>query len=181
MSDVSTQHVLLGLLAGGAKHGYDLKRSHDARLPHGKPLAFGQVYATLGRLERDGLVEPVGHDQEAGPERTTFQLTVPGRAAIEVWLAEVEPPMPHVTNALFAKVLVALLAADEETARDYLRRQRAAHTERIRALTRVKTAPAASTGDIVAADYAIAHLDADVRWLETTLSRVAALTREVRG
>jgi DNA-binding PadR family transcriptional regulator len=177
---VSTVHVLLGLLAGGAKHGYDLKRAHDARMPHAKPLAFGQVYSTLSRLERDGLVEPVGQDQVGGPERTSFGLTQRGRDTLSVWLADVEPPLPYVTNALFARMLVALLAADAATARDYLTRQRAAHTGRIRELTKIKVDADASVGDVVAADYAIAHLDADLRWLQSTLARVAALNKEVR-
>jgi DNA-binding PadR family transcriptional regulator len=178
---MSTAHVLLGLLAGGAKHGYDLKRAHDARMPQAKPLAFGQVYATLARLQRDGLVEASGQDQAGGPERTSFSLTEAGRAALAGWLAEVEPPMPHVTNALFAKVLVALLAADEATARDYLTRQRSAHTGRIRELTKLKLRPEGPVGDVIAADYAIAHVDADLRWLETTLGRVTELNREVHS
>jgi DNA-binding PadR family transcriptional regulator len=178
---MSTPHVLLGLLAGGARHGYDLKRAYDSRLAQAKPLAFGQVYATLGRLERDGLVRAVGHDQAGGPERTVYELTEPGRDSLAEWLAEVEPPMPHVNSVLLAKVVVALLAASEAVARDYLVRQRGAHTERIRVLTAVKFGAGANTGDVVAADYAIAHLDADLRWLETTLQRVAQLNREVRG
>jgi DNA-binding PadR family transcriptional regulator len=178
---MSTPHVLLGLLAAGARHGYDLKRAYDARLPHAKPLAFGQVYATLGRLERDGLVHAIGHDQAGGPERTSYELTEKGRDALGEWLGEIEPPMPHVTTALLEKVLVALLAADEGVARDYLVRQRQAHAGRIRELTALKLDAGASTGDVVAADYAIAHLDADLRWLDTTLQRVAALNREVRG
>jgi DNA-binding PadR family transcriptional regulator len=178
---MSTAHVLLGLLAGGAKHGYDLKRAHDTRMPQAKPLAYGQVYSTLGRLQRDGLVEAVGQDQDAGPERTSFGITDSGRATLAQWLAEVEPPMPYVTNVLFAKVLVALLVADQATARDYLARQRSAHTGRIRELTKIKIDGGAAVGDVIAHDYAIAHLDADLRWLEATSARVAALHQEVRG
>ncbi len=176
---MSTAHVLLGLLSGGARHGYDLKRAHDARMPQAKPLAFGQVYSTLARLERDGLVRSVGQDQAGGPERTSFSLTPRGRTALTEWLAEVEPPMPYVTNALFAKVLVALLTSGESTARDYLARQRSAHAGRIRELTKTKLDPAGSVGDVIAADYAIAHLAADLRWLETTLDRVAQLNGEI--
>jgi DNA-binding PadR family transcriptional regulator len=176
---VSTPHVLLGLLAGGSRHGYELKRAHDSRLPHAKPLAFGQVYATLGRLERDGLVAPVGRDKAGGPERTAYELTGRGRSTLATWLAEVEPPMPYVTNALFAKVLVALLSADETTARNYLGRQRQAHMARVRELTRVKLD--GTLGDTIAADYAIAHLNADLEWLATTQARIQELDREVRG
>jgi DNA-binding PadR family transcriptional regulator len=178
---MSTPFVLLGLLAAGPRHGYDLKRAHDDRMPRAKPLAFGQVYATLGRLERDGLVEQSGQDREGGPDRTSYALTETGREKLDEWLTAVEPPAPFVTSALFSKVVVSLLAADAERARGYLVAQRAAHTGRLRELTAAKTAPDASVGDVVAADFAIAHLDADLRWLQTTLLRVADLDKEVHA
>src|SRR3954465_6198914 len=104
---MSTPHVLLGLLVAGPRHGYDLKRAHDERLPQAKPLAFGQVYATLGRLERDGFVEQTGPDREAGPDRTSSALTPAGRAQLDDWLDQVEPPAPYVNSALFSKVVVS--------------------------------------------------------------------------
>ena len=176
---MSTAHVLLGLLAGGPRHGYDLKRAHDDRLPRAKPLAYGQVYATLGRLERDGLVSEAGQDREGGPDRTSYEITDDGRQHLDTWLSAVEPPAPYVTSELFSKVVVALLAADAGRARDYLVAQRAAHMSRMRELTTAKTEPGASVGDVVAADYAIGHLEADLRWLQTTLTRVADLQKEV--
>jgi DNA-binding PadR family transcriptional regulator len=178
---VSTPHVLLGLLSAGPRHGYDLKKAHDERLPQGKPLGYGQVYATLGRLERDGLVEQTGQDQDAGPERTSYAVTEAGRAHLADWLATVEPAAPYVTSALFSKVVVSLLAAGVDQARDYLTAQRAAHLQRMRELTAVKTRPGAAVGDVVAADYALAHLDADLQWLQTTRLRVADLHREVHS
>jgi len=176
---VSTAFVLLGLLASGPRHGYDLKREHDIRLPQAKPIPFGQVYATLNRLVRDDLIAETGHEQAGGPERTAYALTERGRAALDGWLASVEPPAPHVNSTLFAKVVVAVLVADEATARRHLAAQRAAHTARLRELTAVKTAPDGRLADVLAADYAIAHLDADLRWMQTTLDRVADLRREV--
>lgn len=178
---MSTAHVLLGLLATGSKHGYELKRAHDERLPRAKPLAFGQVYATLGRLQRDGLVAPAGQDRGGGPDRTSYALTGEGRSALERWFTTVEPPMPYVASTLFAKVVVALLVADVDHARKYLVAQRQAHTARLRELTALKTAPSASFDDVVAADFAVAHLDADLRWLQTTLDRVADWHREVNS
>jgi DNA-binding PadR family transcriptional regulator len=176
---MSTAHVLLGLLARGPRHGYDLKRAHDERLPRAKPLAFGQVYATLGRLERDGLVAEAGQDRDGGPDRTSYTLTDAGRQHLNAWLTSIEAPAPYVTSELFNKVVVALLAADADKARDYLVAQRAAHLARMRELTAVKTTPGVSLGDVVAADYALGHLDADLSWLQTTLTRVTALEREV--
>ena len=176
---MSTSHVLLGLLTVGPQHGYDLKRAHDDRLPQAKPLAFGQVYATLGRLERDGLIEQAGQDRDGGPERTTYAITDAGREKLGEWLVAVEPPAPYLNSVLFAKVVVSLLASGAAAATDYLVAQRAAHTARMRELTAVKTTRDSTAGDVVAADYAIAHLDADLRWLQTTLLRVTDLYREV--
>ena len=68
--------------------------------------------------------------------------------------------------------MVALVAVGQEAARTYLIRQRAAHAERLREWTAIKSNPAAQLGDVLAADYAISHLDADLRWLQTTLDRV---------
>lgn len=174
-------NVLLGLLSTGPQHGYELKRAYDQRLPRAKPLAFGQVYATLGRLDRDGLVEQAGSDREGGPDRTLYALTDAGRSALAEWLDTVETPAPYVSSTLLAKVVVALLVTGSDQARDYLVAQRAAHTARLRELTSVKTDPSASIGDVIAADFAIAHLDADLRWLRTTLDRVADLHREVHS
>lgn len=175
MTGTATAHVLLGLLAAGPRHGYELKRAHDLRLPRARPLAFGQVYTTLARLARDGLVVPAGQDRAGGPDRTAYALTHAGRDTLDRWLAEVDPPAPYVTSTLLAKVVVALLVADTDRARAYLVAQRQAHTARLRELTATKTDPASSLGDVIAADFAIAHLDADLRWLQTTLDRVASL------
>ncbi|MDG4824189.1 PadR family transcriptional regulator [Asanoa sp. WMMD1127] len=178
---MSTAHVLLGLLASGPKHGYELKRSHDQRLPQAKPVAFGQVYATLGRLQRDGLVAAGGQERDGGPDRTSFEITEAGRARLDEWLGEIEPPAPYVASTLFAKVAVAVLVDGAERAHDYLVAQRAAHMERLRELTAVKTDPASPLGDVLAADFAILHLDADLRWVANTLERVADLHREVQS
>ncbi|MGW4464619.1 PadR family transcriptional regulator [Micromonospora sp. NBC_01796] len=177
---MSTAQVLLGLLAGGPQHGYELKRAHDERLPRTKPLGYGQVYATLGRLARDGLVAPAGQDRDGGPDRTSYALTDTGHAALDAWLAVVEPPAPYVSGTLFAKVAVALLVVGVDRTREYLIAQRQAHTVRLRELTQIKISASASLAEVVAADFAIVHLDADLRWLQATLERVADWHREVR-
>lgn len=176
---MSTPHLLLGLLTTDARHGYDLKRSHDACFPQARPIAFGQVYATLERLVRDGLVEIAGTEPGAGPNRTRYALTERGRAELQSWLAEVEPPAPFIANALFAKVVVALLAGGSADA--YLHDQRGAHMARMRELTALKTVSHASIRDVISADYALAHLDADLRWMDTTAQRLDALRQEVIG
>ena len=146
-------------------------------MPGAKPLPYGQVYSTLQRLERDGFVAVAEVVQEGGPERTLYELTPKGAERVREWLAEVEPPRPYAGGALFARVVMALVAGGD--ARAALDRQRAAHLERMRELTRAKTAPDASAAAVLAADYALFHLDADLRWMEQAMRRLADLTEEI--
>ncbi|MFI2779800.1 PadR family transcriptional regulator [Streptomyces sp. ALB3] len=186
---MSTRHVLLGLLAAGPCHGYDLKRQYDARFPQARPLAYGQVYTTLQRLVRDGLAEIDGTGSDGGPERTLYRTTDDGSHELARWAQEITAPAPFVTNEIFAKVVVSILVAaagarmgqdgPEPDAAAHLRAQRAAHMERMRELTALKTAPDADLSTVLAADYALVHLDADVRWMTTTTARIDTLTAEV--
>ncbi|MGI8694371.1 MAG: PadR family transcriptional regulator [Geodermatophilaceae bacterium] len=176
---MSVGHALLGLLADGQRHGYDLKQQYELRFPAAKPLAAAQIYATLERLLRDGLVVAGVTERVGGPDRTLFAVTDFGRAELDRWLAEVELPSEYVANLLAMKVTLALLVADQDVAADFLRRQREAHLARMREYTRVKTDPSTDVLRVVAADYAINHIDADVRWIETTLQRISRLTKEI--
>lgn len=91
---MSTRHILLGLLAGGPSHGYDLKRRHDERFPQARPLAYGQVYTTLQRLVRDGLAAVDGTDSDGGPERTLYRSTGDGSRELTRWAARSHRPRP---------------------------------------------------------------------------------------
>ncbi|MFF2522748.1 PadR family transcriptional regulator [Streptomyces liangshanensis] len=174
---MSTRHILLGLLATGPTHGYDLKRRHDERFPQARPLAYGQVYTTLQRLVRDGLAEIEETGSHGGPERTAYRRTDAGRRELADWAGSVTPPAPFVTNEIFTKVVVAILSDGDPAA--YLAAQRAAHMRRMRELTAVKSAPGAELATVLSADYALAHLDADLRWMATTADRLTTLTAEV--
>jgi DNA-binding PadR family transcriptional regulator len=167
---MSLAMVLLGVLADGPAHGYDLKRAHDERFPSARPLAYGQVYATLARLERDELVETLETRQGAGPERTVYAVTDTGRDELTRWLDATERPASYAAEELVRKTITALhLGADSG---DYLRRQRALHLETMRALTQER-ADTSELGTRIAMDHTLAHLDADLRWLEETRERVA--------
>ncbi|MGW4866734.1 PadR family transcriptional regulator [Streptomyces chartreusis] len=174
---MSTRHILLGLLATGPSHGYDLKRRHDERFPQARPLAYGQVYTTLQRLVRDGLAAVDGTDSDGGPERTMYRATDDGARELAHWAGEIAPPAPFVTNEIFAKVVVSILSGGDPDA--YLLAQRAAHMTRMRELTALKTAPGADLASVLSADYALNHLDADLRWMTTTAARLTTLTAEV--
>jgi DNA-binding PadR family transcriptional regulator len=133
------------------------------------------VYATLGRLERDGLVASVSEQPGRGPDRKLFAITDDGVTDLDTWLKEPEPVEPYVRSVLFGKVLLALLSG--RAADHVLQEQRGAHEERMRELTRLK-----AEGDIqtvVLADYALFHLEADLRWMELTEARLTKLSKEI--
>lgn len=178
---VSTGHVLLGLLSRGQRHGYDLKRAHDQALPAARPIAFGQVYAALDRLHRQGRVEPLAVQRVDGPDRTVYEITADGRAELASWLALPEEPGVHVANPLATKVNIALICGGGLAAERFLDLQRATHLQRMRHHTAVKTDPTSSLHQRLAADYAIAHLDADLHWMDAASARVATLEKEIDG
>ncbi len=173
---MSVPLTLLGLLEREPSHGYDLKRDYDAFFGRGKPLPFGQLYATLGRLARDGKVVMGETEPGAGPDRKRYVITDDGATELEAWLGEPVAPEPHLQTVLFAKVVLALML--ERDAERYLDTQRAAHLQRMRELTEVRRS--GGSVDALLADHALFHLEADLRWIDLTAARLDALAREVR-
>ncbi len=169
--------TLLGLLEREPSHGYDLKRDYDVLFGRGRPLPFGQVYATLGRLARDGKVVVGPSEPGAGPDRKRYAVTDEGVAEVEAWLAEPVEPEPHLQTVLFAKVTLALVLG--RPAERYLDAQRSAHLQRMRVLT--ETRRTGGVVDALLADYGLFHLEADLRWIDITAARLETLSEEVRG
>jgi DNA-binding PadR family transcriptional regulator len=168
--------TLLGLLEREPSHGYDLKRDYDTFFGRGKPLPYGQVYATLSRLARDGkaIAGPAEHGE--GPDRKRYAITEVGVQEVEEWLSEPTAPEPHLQTVLFAKVVLSLML--DRPADRYLDLQRSAHLRRMRELTEIKR-----QGDVVdtlLADHGLYHLEADLRWIDHTAARLDVLAREVR-
>src|SRR5215468_8852429 len=133
---MSVPLTMLGLLEREPSHGYELKRDYDAYFGRGRPLPFGQVYATLGRLARDGKVAAGEAEPGAGPDRKRYVITEAGATSFEEWLAEPVEAEPHLQTVLFAKVVLALML--DRPAHQYLDAQRAAHLQRMRQLTALK-------------------------------------------
>ena len=168
---------LLGLLEREPSHGYDLKREYDQLFGRGKPLPFGQVYATLSRLARDGKVIAVDSEPGGGPDRKRYVITEQGVSDLEAWLADPVAPEPHLQSVLFVKVVLAVIS--DRPAAEYLDAQRAAHLNRMRELTEVKRS--GRTVDALLADHGLFHLEADLRWIDLTSARLAHLAAEVRS
>src|SRR5690349_24938591 len=78
--------AFLALLEGRPRHGYDLKRAYDEHFGHDRPLHYGQVYATLSRLLKHGLIEESGVEQGGGPDRKRYAVTAEGVTDVDTWL-----------------------------------------------------------------------------------------------
>jgi DNA-binding PadR family transcriptional regulator len=172
---LSVPFAVLGLLESRPSHGYELKQAYDAVFAHARPLRFGQLYATLGRLERDGLVAPDGLEPGHGPERKRFVITDDGVTDLDRWIREPETPEPYLQPTLFVKVVLALQSDRDAAA--ILDRQRSAHLRRMRELTALKAS--GRLADRLLADHGLFHLEADVRFIDLSQARLEALRAEV--
>jgi DNA-binding PadR family transcriptional regulator len=174
-SGVTVPLTLLGLLEREPSHGYDLKRDYDTYFGRGKALPFGQVYSTLARLARDGKVAVGELEPGAGPDRKRYVITEHGATEVETWLGQPVEPEPHLQTVLFTKVVLALMLG--RPADQYLDAQRAAHLQRMRELTEQRRN--ADLVDALLADHGLFHLEADLRWIDLTVARLAELRNEV--
>lgn len=172
---MSIGQTFLGLLESSPRHGYDLKRAYDERFGHARPLHFGQVYSTLSRLLRNGLVEVDSVEPGEGPERKRYAITDAGITDVERWLATPEAPEPYLQSTLYTKVVLALLT--HRNAADILDTQRAEHLRLMRILTDRKRR--GDLADQLICDHALFHLEADLRWLELTAARLDKLAEAV--
>ncbi|MEV7189502.1 PadR family transcriptional regulator [Kitasatospora sp. NPDC093102] len=169
---MSLGQMLLGLLEAQPRHGYDIKRLYDEHFGRDRALHYGQVYATLSRLLKHGLVVVEGVEAGGGPDRKRYAITDAGVTDLTDWLTQPEDPQPYLQSTLYHKVVLAILTG--RSAADVLDTQRAEHLRTMRELTRRKLT--GDLGDELICDHALFHLEADLRWLELTAARLDDLT-----
>ncbi|HEY1835735.1 MAG TPA: PadR family transcriptional regulator [Candidatus Saccharimonadales bacterium] len=174
---MSAAYALLGILGRRPSYGYDLKKDYDFFYGKEKPLAFGQVYATLSRLLRDKKIETEATEQLSGPERKKYAVTQLGRKDLEAWLGTPEKLSPNTQTILFTKVVTAILL--DKSPDDYLDAQRTSHIARMRELTEIRRE--GDLAQMLQADYALFHLEADLRWIDLTSARLQTLAKEIRS
>jgi DNA-binding PadR family transcriptional regulator len=165
----------LALLLPGPRHGYEVKKAYDHWFPDAQPLAFGQVYATLGRLVRDGLAVVVETRADGARERTVYAVTEAGRRRLQDWLAEPAPPAAAGGEEIVRKTVVAVRTAPSaESVRAVVAGQRTAHLRRMRALQHDDDAAAGDVAVRLARRHLVLHLDADLRWLDEAVEVLAS-------
>jgi DNA-binding PadR family transcriptional regulator len=162
---VSVPHALLALLSEGPKYGLRLQHEFESRTGEVWPLNVGQVYTTLQRLERDGLVET--DDGEGERSRKRYRITPTGDRELAEWLRTPPDLVPPPRDELVIKVLVALQMPGTDI-HENLQVHRRHVIEIMQRYTKVK---AAATEDdlalVLVADAELFRLEAIIRWLDT--------------
>jgi DNA-binding PadR family transcriptional regulator len=171
---MSVPHALLALLSEGPKYGLRLQSEFESRTGEVWPLNVGQVYTTLQRLERDGLVET--DDREGERSQKRYRITSTGERELAGWLRTPPELVPPPRDELVIKVLVALQVPGTDV-HEILQVHRRHVIEVMQRYTRVKAA-AGEEEDVALAlvvDAELFRLEAIVRWLDAAEVRLKQL------
>jgi DNA-binding PadR family transcriptional regulator len=167
---MSVPHALLALLSEGPSFGLRLRQEFEARTGEVWPLNVGQVYTTLQRLERDGLVESDGREAD-GPQRR-YRLTEQGAAELSRWLHTPPDTSLPPRDELVIKVLVTLRLPSVDV-HEVLQAHRRHFVEAMQRCTQIKARAAEDDVELaLVADAELYRLDAVVRWLDAADSRL---------
>jgi DNA-binding PadR family transcriptional regulator len=161
---MSIRHGLLALLERGPMYGYQLRSAFEESTGATWPLNIGQVYTTLSRLERDGLVRPL---PESDGGQRPYELTDLGRAEIAVWFATPIGRTDRPRDELAIKLALALTTPGVDV-RAVVQTQRTATVRTLQELTRLKTR-SDQPGDLpwrLILDAMVFQAEAEVRWLD---------------
>ncbi len=172
---MSVRHALLALLSAGPRYGLQLREEFEAKTGEVWPLNVGQVYTTLQRLERDGLVESDETGDE-GPQKG-FRITGAGETELAGWLRTPPDLASPPRDELVMKVLVATQVPGVDV-HEVIQAHRRYLVQLMQQWTRIKEEEAGSDLNLaLVVDAELFRLDAVVRWLDAAdgrLKRAAA-------
>jgi DNA-binding PadR family transcriptional regulator len=167
---MSIKHGLLALLYQRPNYGYQLRAEFEARTGSTWPLNVGQVYTTLGRLDRDGLVEPDGEDDEG---HVFYRITETGREEVHAWFGKPVSRVDRARDELAIKLAMAVTAPGIDVA-SVVQTQRAHAMRTLQDYTRLK---ARAADDDLAWQLVLENLvfqtEAEIRWLDHCEARLA--------
>ena len=186
---MSVKHALLSLLEQEPMYGYQLRQEFEARTGGTWPLNVGQVYTTLTRLERDGLVEPAAHvegGEAAGDTQTQtqvrYRLTEAGRDEVATWFTTPVTRTQPARDELAIKLALAVTVPGVDVG-TLIQRQRSASMQALQDYTRLKRR---ASGEQERADLAwglvldslVFAAEAEIRWLDHCEARLRRAARE---
>ncbi|MGI5161162.1 PadR family transcriptional regulator [Microbispora sp. CA-102843] len=164
---MSVRHGLLALLSRGPRYGYQLRAEFEASTATTWPLNIGQVYTTLSRLERDGLVsrEDQGDQDEQG--RVRYAITPEGHDELDRWFAKPVSRADRPRDELVIKLAMAVTTPGVDVAA-VIRAQRSATMRGLQELTRAMRSldASAEAAQRLVIESMIFHAEAEQRWLD---------------
>jgi len=166
---MSVRYAMLALLSEGPRYGLQLREEFEARTGEVWPLNVGQVYQTLQRLERDGLVESDGTSDQ-GPQNH-FRITAEGERELAAWLRTPPDLSSPPRDELVMKVLVALYVPSADV-HAVIQAHRRYVVELMQRWTRIREDDAGDFNTALAIDAELFRLDSVVRWLDAAEARV---------
>jgi DNA-binding PadR family transcriptional regulator len=174
---MSVRQGLLALLDESDMYGYQLRATFEQRTGATWPLNIGQVYTTLSRLERDGLIEEAGSDDEG---HQTYRITPAGREEVRRWFVTPVSRAAAPRDELAIKLALAVQAVDVDVTAIIA----AQRTETLRTLqdyTRLKAkAEPTDVAWLLVLDSMVFQAEAEVRWLDLCDSRMSRLREAAR-
>lgn len=175
---MSLKYGVLGLLAEHPLHGYDLKTRFEQLLGGTWEVNIGQIYTTLARLERDGLVE--GEDTRGDRGRRAYRLTEGGAKAFNDWLEQPEAEPEQLREDIYVKLLLLARQPDGRLPA-MLAKQRRVHLQRLKDLAGLERRARQQGRDdmVLLIKGAILHTEADLKWLDVYGDELE--TRRTRG
>jgi DNA-binding PadR family transcriptional regulator len=172
---MSVRHALLALLSEGPKYGLQLREEFEARTGEVWPLNVGQVYTTLQRLERDGLV--VEHDAPGAPgapgaPQKAYRITEAGSAELTEWLRVPPDLSSPPRDELVMKVLVAVTVPGTDV-HEIIQAHRTYLVQLMQEWTRLKEDDdGTDVAFALVVDAELFRLDSVVRWLDAADARL---------
>ena len=177
---MSVRNALLGLLIDQPRYGYELHAAFEA-LVGGREnweINIGQIYMTLGRLEKSGLIAPEGATNGEEPGKQVYSLTEAGRQELIEWLTA-PVIVQHQRDEFYLKLMISLATGVTDpyqmlyTQRTTLYRELHEITER-----RSEANPQIELAYIFLLDRSIMYFEADLRWLDMVEARLDEIRRQ---
>ncbi len=175
---MSVRQGLLALLEQGPMYGYQLRAEFETRTGATWPLNVGQVYTTLARLERDGLVEPAGEDGEG---HAVYRITEAGRAEVLAWFSTPVSRTSPPRDELAIKLAMAVTVPGVDV-RAVVQQQRTATIRALQDYTRLKAGARTDLPHelawLLVLDSLVFAAEAEIRWLDHCEARLARASAE---
>ena len=176
---MSIKYALLGILAEGDLHGYELKSSFDEKVGEFWSLNYGQIYSTLDRLEKEELVTHDRQAQERRPDRKIFRITPQGRNELEKWLSTPVTKVRALRDEFFVK-LVFMDKTNPGPVLELIEKQKVLYLKHMNRLTHRKVALKKEADSLdgltteLLMDAGLFHAEADIKWLTLCESKIKA-------